>query len=74
MQIHISVKTKQKENKIEYIPEKDMYIIHTKEIGKENRANISVIEIVSKHFKVPKGNVKIKRGMKSSAKVLEIAL
>lgn len=72
MDISVLVKTKQKENSIRYVKEENIYIILTKEENRENKANISIIDIVSKYFKVAKGSVIIKNGFKSRQKRLVI--
>ena len=72
MDISVLVKTKQKENSIRYVKEENIYIILTKEENRENKANISIIDIVSKYFKVAKGRVIIKNGFKSRQKRLVI--
>lgn len=70
MIIRIRVKSNSKENNI--VLKNGLYIVHTKEPAKENRANISVINQLSKFFNVPKGNVSIKHGLKNKDKVVEI--
>jgi len=70
MIIRIRVKSNSKENSIAL---KDgVYILHTKEPAKENRANISVINQLSIFFDVPKSNVTIKHGLRSKEKIVEI--
>ncbi len=70
MIIRIRVKSNSKENNI--VLKNGLYIVHTKEPAKENRANISVINQLSKFFNVPKGNVSIKHGLRSKEKIVEI--
>jgi uncharacterized protein (TIGR00251 family) len=38
----------------------------------ENRANLELIELLAKHYQVPKANVVIKKGLKSKNKIVEI--
>lgn len=70
MIIRIRVKSNSKENNI--VLKNGIYILHTREPAKENRANISVINQLSKFFDVPKGNVSIKHGLRNKDKVVEI--
>lgn len=41
--------------------------------AQNNKANISLIKLLSKYFNVPKSNVKIKSGLKSRRKVVFIS-
>ena len=45
-----------------------------KEPPTEGRANKRLIELLAKHFKVPKSRVRIKRGASSKRKLVEIEL
>lgn len=70
MVIRIRVKSNSKENSI--ILKDGVYVLHTKEPAKENRANISVIKQVAEFFDVPKSTVSIKHGLKNREKIVEI--
>ena len=72
MEIAVLVKTKQKENRIKYIEEENIFLISTKQEGRDNKANLSIIDMVSKYFKVAKGSITIKNGLKSRQKRLVI--
>lgn len=72
MKIQIRVKTGQKINKVEYLKEEDKYIVSTKAQGRENKANLSVIDILADYFDVIKSSIKIVSGFKSKDKVVEI--
>ncbi len=67
----IKIKPNSKQQKIERVDNKS-YIIWVKEPPTENKANLGLIEILSKHFKTPKSNIEISKGIKSKNKVVEI--
>jgi len=71
MIISAKVKPNSKEEKIEKISEKE-YIICVKEPAKDNKANIRVINLLSKRFGVSHKNIKIKNP-KSRDKLIEIS-
>jgi uncharacterized protein YggU (UPF0235/DUF167 family) len=52
--------------------EKNSYTVYTNSPARENRANISVIELLSDYLDIPKSMLRIKRGIKSKNKVIEI--
>jgi hypothetical protein len=59
----------------EYVEFKDdEYTVYTNSPAKDNRANISVIELLSDYLDVPKSYLTIKKGIKSKNKVVEILL
>ena len=68
--INIKVKTNRKENRVEY--DGIRYIVYTTSPAKDNKANISVIKLLSKHLNIPKSNIHIKQGLKSKNKLLVI--
>ena len=70
MKISVKIKLKSKENKVEI--KNNEYIVFTKELPIEGRANNAVIELLSEYFKVPKSNIKIISGHKSKNKIIEI--
>ena len=70
MLISVIVKTNQKENSITCLDGK--YIVSTKEPSRENKANISVINILAEYLGLPKTKIFIKRGLKSKKKVVEV--
>jgi uncharacterized protein (TIGR00251 family) len=70
MIIKIKVKTNAK---IEKIVENDDFLeISVKEPPIEGKANKRIIELLSKHFKIPKNKIEIKKGLKSKIKFVEI--
>ena len=46
--------------------------VYTKAPAINNKANISVIELLANHFKIKKGNINIIKGQKSRNKIIEI--
>ena len=48
------------------------YKIYTKAPAKNNMANKSVVELISKEFGIPQNNIKIVSGLKSKNKKIEI--
>lgn len=73
MEINVLVKTKSNRNAITLDKNTNIYTIYTKESPHENKANISIIEIISKQLKIPKNRIKIKRGIKSKNKTISIS-
>ena len=70
MIINARVKPNSKEEKIEKISEKE-YLIHVKEPAEDNRANIRLINLLSKELNVSYKNIKIKNPT-SRGKIIEI--
>jgi len=68
--IKVKVKIGSHEEKVIY---KDgLYYVYTNSPPRDNRANISVIELLSEYFDISKSNITIKRGFKSKNKIVEI--
>lgn len=60
-------------SKKENVTYKDgVYIIYTNSPARENRANISVIELLSEYLDIPKSRMSIKSGLKSKDKIVVI--
>jgi len=70
MILNVKVKPNSKEEKIEKISEKE-YIISVKEPAENNKANIRVINLLSKELNVSYKDIKIKNP-KSRDKLVEI--
>jgi uncharacterized protein YggU (UPF0235/DUF167 family) len=49
-----------------------IYTVYTNSPARDNRANISVIELLSDYLDIPKSCISIKRGLKSKQKVIEV--
>jgi hypothetical protein len=68
----IKVKVKIGSQKEKVVKKDDIYYVYTNSPARENRANISVIELLSDYFDIPKSYITIKRGYKSKIKFVEI--
>lgn len=66
----VKVKPGSKQNSVEISDDK--IILRTTARAHDGEANEAVVKILSKHFKVAKGQVKIIRGEKSKIKTIEI--
>jgi hypothetical protein len=71
MKISIKVKPNSKESQVEEIG-RNQFLVKVKAPPKENKANQEVIEILARYFKIPKSQVLILTGLKSSRKVVNI--
>ncbi|MCX6746657.1 MAG: DUF167 domain-containing protein [Candidatus Pacearchaeota archaeon] len=71
MIINVKVKPNSSKQKIETLGD-GQYSIYLKSAPKNNKANIELINILSKHFKVQARNIKIKFGKTSNKKVIEV--
>lgn len=70
MKISVKVKTKSKLEGVE--KSDDIYIVRVNVPPVEGRANIRVIELLSKFFNTPKSKVVLVHGAKSKLKVFEV--
>lgn len=69
----INIKAKPNSQKEEVVRENDSsFTIFVKEKAENNRANLAVIKILAKYFKVSSSQISIKTGMKSRKKIIEI--
>ncbi len=71
MKIKVKVKPNSKKEEIKKI-EEDFYEIRVTVVPEKGKANKKVIEILSKHLKVPKSKIKLVKGEKSKEKIFEI--
>jgi hypothetical protein len=71
MKISIRVKPNSKESQIEEIGPNQL-LVKVKAPPRENRANQEVMEILSKHFQIPRSRISILSGLKSKQKVVKI--
>ena len=71
MFINIKVKPNSGRQEIQKL-ENNNYLIYLKENPENNRANKELINLLSKYFNVAIANIKIKRGIKSNKKLVEI--
>lgn len=74
MLINAKVKSNSSENSIKEDKENNRLIICVKEKPKQNKANITIINLIAKHFKANVSHIKIKSGKTLSKKVIEIKI
>lgn len=72
MKITIKVKTKAKEEKVVETGDNN-FEVHVKQIPEKGKANIAVIKLLAKHFKIPQNSIRIITGKTNSHKVVEIS-
>ena len=70
MIIKVKVKPNSRNQSIEQ--EEELYKINLKERAEEGRANIELLKLLAKHFKVSSSNIRIKSGLTSKNKILEV--
>lgn len=68
----INVKVMPHSMREEVAKQGDEYVVRVKAGAHEGKANEAVIELVAKHFKVPKSSVKIVTGLTGRNKIVEI--
>ena len=68
----LNVKVIPNAKKVRIAEEKDMFKVYVKAPAIEGKANRELIEVLSEHFNVRKGSVRIVRGEKSNKKIIEI--
>ena len=71
MIVKVKVKPNAKKEEIKEL-DKDFYEIRVTVVPEKGKANKKVIEILSKHLKVPKSRIKLIRGETSREKLFEI--
>jgi uncharacterized protein YggU (UPF0235/DUF167 family) len=71
MYIKVKVKTGQKAESFEKKNE-DTFFATVKAEAERNEANKRVISLVSRHFKIPSGKVKIVKGHKMPSKIINV--
>ncbi len=71
MKIRVKVKPNAKKDEIKKI-ENNYYEVRVTVVPEKGKANKRVVEMLSKHFKVPKSKIKLLRGETSREKVFEI--
>ena len=52
--------------------EGDTLIVRVRKPARDGRANIRMIKLISKYFKIPTSKVVIKRGFKKKVKIVEV--
>ena len=70
MKISILVKPNAKQNKIE--KSNKGYLIWTQSPPTENKANQSVVKLLSEYLNIPKSRISIVAGLKSKRKIIDV--
>jgi len=71
MEIFVKVKPAAKENKIEKVEEKS-FLISVKEPPVMGRANKAVLKLLADYFNISASQFRIKSGLKSRQKIIQI--
>lgn len=71
MRIKVKVKPNAGRNEIKRISE-DYFEVKVSVTPEKGKANVRVIELLSKYFRVPKSSILITSGLKSKEKMIEI--
>lgn len=71
MIIHVKVKPSSGKKEVESFGD-NRYLVYLKEPPENDRANIELINLLSKHFGTPHSMIKIKTGRHDNNKTLEI--
>jgi len=71
MKIYVKVKPNSSQQKIESFGN-NRYLIYLKSPAENNLANIELIKMLSKYFGTPPDRIKIKYGLSSKEKILEV--
>lgn len=73
--MRIQIKVKPRSKAAEVSEDKDgSYLVRVKKPAQEGKANKAVIEILAKHFGLPKRAISIVRGRQSRNKLIEISI
>ncbi|WP_457635990.1 DUF167 domain-containing protein [Persephonella sp.] len=71
MRITVKVKPNAKKDEIKKI-DTDYYEVRVTAIPEKGKANKKVVQVLSKHFKIPKSKIRLIRGETSREKVFEL--
>ncbi len=72
MKITVCAKTNARENSVQETGDNE-YLVKTKELPINSRANLAIIELLAEHFDIPKSDIQIVTGLSSKKKILEIS-
>ncbi len=70
MEIHVKVKPRSNHNSVQKIGNELVVFLRAQPI--DGAANKSLIELLSLYFKIPKTKIKVKRGVNSKYKIVEL--
>lgn len=71
MKILVAVKPNSKKSEVKKISEGE-YAVSVNAPAREGKANEAVIELLARHFSVPKSSIRIIRGQTARRKLIEI--
>lgn len=69
----VKIKVKPGSKKEEILSKEGYLIVYLKQPAEKNKANISLINVLSKYFDVPASDIKIKHGKTGREKLIEIS-
>lgn len=72
MIINVKIKPRSSKQKVESFGA-GRYLIYLKSEPEQNKANIELINLLSKYFGIPVGRIKIKTGMTDKDKMIELS-
>lgn len=72
MIINVKVKTRSNKQSIESFGN-NRYLVYLKAEPENNKANIELINMLSKYFGIPVGRIRIKAGLTNDEKMLELS-
>jgi len=72
MLLNIKVKPNSSKQEIQSFGN-NRYLVYLKEPPENNRANIELINLLSKHFGTPFSRIKIKTGLTNNEKLIEVS-
>ena len=72
MIVHVKVKPSSNKQEIESFGN-DRYLIYLKSSPEDDRANIELINMLSKYFGIPVGRIRIKTGRHDNNKTIELS-
>ena len=71
MKVYVKVKSNSGKHEIESFGN-NRYLIYVKSPAENNKANIEMINMLSRHIGVPAKSIRIKAGVTNSDKILEV--
>ena len=71
MKISVQAKTNARQDLVEQLSERE-FLVKTKELPINGRANLAIIELLAEYLKIPKSDIQIATGLGSKKKILEI--
>ncbi len=74
MLFEVIVKLKARKNELIVDTNNKTIVFKTNQIPEKNKINLSLVKMLAKHFNVSVQDIKIKRGLKSRKKLVEITV